>query len=117
MFPGRSAMSIRIRAIVYDFSPLITRRETKVRSVDRSTSIDAVCLDEPPFSLIAHSSVEFGAKHIEDDKAVVGEQIRDKIFEFLPELPREFSSIKYHKWKYSQVEFGCLLLTAVFTFV
>lgn len=62
-------------------------------------------LDEPPFSLVAHTTVEFGEKHVEDDKTIIGEQIRDKIFEFLPELPREFDSIKFHKWKYSQVKF------------
>jgi len=59
--------------------------------------------NEPPLSLVAHTTVEFGEKHVEDDKTIVGEQIRDKIFEFLPELPREFNSIKFHKWKYSQV--------------
>lgn len=60
-------------------------------------------LDEPPFSLIAQTSVEFGAKHTDDDKNVIGEQIKDEIFKFLPELPREISNTKYHKWKYSQV--------------
>lgn len=60
-------------------------------------------LDQPPFSLIAHTSVEFGAQHTDDDKMVIGEQIKEKIFEFLPELPRNVSGTKYHKWKYSQV--------------
>ena len=62
-------------------------------------------LDQPPFSLIAHTSVEFGAQHADDDKMVVGEQIKEKIFQFLPELPRDISGTKYHKWKYSQVIF------------
>jgi hypothetical protein len=34
---------------------------------------------------------------------VIGEQIKEKIFQFLPELPRDISNTKYHKWKYSQV--------------
>ncbi len=34
---------------------------------------------------------------------IIGEQIKEKIFQFLPELPRDISSTKYHKWKYSQV--------------
>ncbi|CAF0734185.1 unnamed protein product [Adineta ricciae] len=59
--------------------------------------------NEPPFSLIAHTSVEFGAKHIDDDKMIIGEEIKEKIFQFLPQLPRQISSTKYHKWKYSQV--------------
>ena len=61
--------------------------------------------------------MEFGEKHIDDDKAVVGEQIRDQIFEFLPELPREFASVKYHKWKYSQVEPVRFLPECFFIFV
>jgi len=59
--------------------------------------------NEPPFSLIAHTSIEYGAKHIEDDKMIIGEQIKEKIFQFLPELPRDISNTKYHKWKYSQI--------------
>ena len=62
-----------------------------------------VILDEPPFSLVAHTSVEFGAQHADDDKTAIGEQIKEKIFQFLPDLPREISGTKYHKWKYSQV--------------
>ena len=60
-------------------------------------------LDEPPFSLIAHTSVEFGAKHAEEDKMIIGEQIKERIFQFLPQLSRDISNTKYHKWKYSQV--------------
>jgi hypothetical protein len=67
-------------------------------------------LDEPPFSLIAHTSVEFGAEHIEDDKMIIGEQIKEKIFQFLPELPRDISNTKYHKWKYSQVILKIIIL-------
>ncbi|UJR26870.1 hypothetical protein I4U23_008181 [Adineta vaga] len=59
--------------------------------------------NEPPFSLIAHTSVEYGAKHTDDDKMIVGEEIKEKIFQFLPELPRETCNTKYHKWKYSQI--------------
>jgi len=40
---------------------------------------------------------------MDDDKMIIGEQIKEKIFQFLPELPRDISSTKYHKWKYSQV--------------
>jgi hypothetical protein len=66
-------------------------------------------LDEPPFSLIAHTSVEYGAKHAEDDKTKIGEEIKEEIFRFLPELPRDISNAKYHKWKYSQVKFFVIL--------
>jgi len=72
--------------------------------------------NEPPYSLIAHTSVEFGAKHIEDDKMIIGEQIKEKIFQFLPELSRDISNTKYHKWKYSQIiqpypdKPGCVIL-------
>lgn len=59
--------------------------------------------NEPPYSLIAQTSIEFGAEHIDDDKTVIGEQIKEKIFEFLPDLPHDISNTKYHKWKYSQV--------------
>lgn len=52
---------------------------------------------------MAHTSVEFGAQHIDDDKNVIGEEIRKKIFDFASELPRDVSSVKFHKWKYSQV--------------
>jgi hypothetical protein len=34
---------------------------------------------------------------------VIGEQIKEKLFQFLPELPHDISNTKYHKWKYSQV--------------
>lgn len=60
-------------------------------------------LDESPFSLIAHTSVEFGVKHIDDNKMTIGEQIKEKIFQFLPELSRDISNTIYDKWKYSQV--------------
>ena len=60
-------------------------------------------LAEPPYSLIAHTSVEFGAQHVNDDEMIIGEQIKEKIFGFLPNLPRQISNTKYHKWEYSQV--------------
>ncbi|CAF3332454.1 unnamed protein product [Rotaria socialis] len=72
--------------------------------------------NDPPFSLIAHTSVEFGAKYAEVDKTIIGEQVKEKIFQFLPKLPREVSNVKYHKWKYSQViqsypdKLGCVVL-------
>ncbi|CAF1328625.1 unnamed protein product [Rotaria sordida] len=59
--------------------------------------------NEPPFSLIAHTNVDFGAKYIEADTRIIGEQIKENIFQFLPELPRDINNTKYHKWKYSQV--------------
>jgi len=66
--------------------------------------------------LIAHTSVEFGAKHIEDDKMIIGEQIKEKIFQFLPELPRDVNNAKYHKWKYSQVILGIIILKGSLVF-
>lgn len=73
-------------------------------------------LDEPPFSLIAHTSVEFGAKHTDDDKMTIGEEIKEKVFQFLPELPRQISNTKYHKWKYSQVNLNLKIQLSIFVF-
>lgn len=61
--------------------------------------------DEPPFSLIAHTNVDYGAKYADEDKRIIGEQVKEKIFQFLPTLPRDISHAKFHKWKYSQVLF------------
>ncbi|CAF4858352.1 unnamed protein product [Rotaria sp. Silwood1] len=72
--------------------------------------------NEPPFSFIAHTNVDFGAKYVEADKIIIGEQIKENIFQFLPKLPRNIRNVKYHKWKYSQViqsypdKPGCVLL-------
>ena len=60
-------------------------------------------IDEPPFSLLAHTSMEFGTQHFEEDEKVVGEQIKEELFRFLPDLPRNISSMKYHKFQYCQV--------------
>jgi len=60
--------------------------------------------------LIAQTSVEFGAKHAEEDKMIVGEKLKEKIFQFLPQLPHETSNTKYHKWKYSQVILEIIIL-------
>jgi hypothetical protein len=74
-------------------------------------------VDEPPFSLIAQTSVEFGAEHAEDNKMIIGEQIKEKIFQFLPELPRDISHTKYHKWKYSQVTLEIIILNVFLFFL
>ena len=60
-------------------------------------------IDDPPFSLLAHTSVEFGEEHAEEDEKIVGEQIKEELFKFLPNLPRDTSYAKYHKWKHCQV--------------
>lgn len=60
-------------------------------------------IDEPPFSLLAHTSREFAAKHAEEDETLVGEQIKEELFKFQPDLPRDISYAKLHKWKHGQV--------------
>ena len=54
-------------------------------------------------SVCVHTSVPFSLNHLEEDKETVGPQyIMPRVREILPELP-EPTSVKNHKWRYSQV--------------
>jgi len=59
-------------------------------------------------SVVVHTSVPFGIKHLEEDKEdVCLNLVLPQLKVLLPDLPVA-SEIKSHKWRYSQVE-GCLL--------
>ncbi|KAJ7987745.1 hypothetical protein DPEC_G00329680 [Dallia pectoralis] len=53
-------------------------------------------------SIVVHTSVPFGMKHLEEDKDQVGPIILEELNKLLPGLP-EPHSIKCQKWRYSQV--------------
>ncbi|KAM4623696.1 renalase isoform 2-T2 [Polymixia lowei] len=53
-------------------------------------------------SMVVHTSVPFGLKHLEQDKEVVQPIILEELNKLLPGLPQP-ASIKCHKWRYSQV--------------
>ncbi|XP_015256723.1 PREDICTED: renalase [Cyprinodon variegatus] len=54
-------------------------------------------------SLVVHTSVPFGLKHLENDKDVIQPIILQELHRLLPELPQPIS-IKFQKWRYSQVQ-------------
>lgn len=53
-------------------------------------------------SVVVHTSVPFGIKHIDMDKAKVEPIIMQHLRDIIPNLPQP-SSIKCQKWRYSQV--------------
>ncbi|XP_037319559.2 renalase [Pungitius pungitius] len=53
-------------------------------------------------SLVVHTSVPFGLKHLEEDKEAVQPIILQELYTLLPGLPQPIS-IKCQKWRYSQV--------------
>ncbi|XP_044034905.1 renalase isoform X1 [Siniperca chuatsi] len=53
-------------------------------------------------SLVVHTSVPFGLKHLEEDKEDVQPIILQELHKLLPGLPQPIS-IKCQKWRYSQV--------------
>ncbi|XP_031168066.1 renalase isoform X2 [Sander lucioperca] len=53
-------------------------------------------------SLVVHTSVSFGAEHLERDTQDVQPIILQELHTLLPALPQPIS-IKCHKWRYSQV--------------
>ena len=83
----------------------VKRNKSKLYSDDIET--DRVgknhFLDQAPFSLIAHSTSKFGAKHAEEDEKIVGEKLKEELFRLLPDLSRCMSNSMCHKWKYSLV--------------
>ncbi|XP_026575716.1 renalase isoform X3 [Pseudonaja textilis] len=53
-------------------------------------------------SVVVHTTVSFGAEHLEWDKAKVQQLIINELKAIMPQLP-EPASIKCQKWRYSQV--------------
>ncbi|NXP25147.1 RNLS Renalase, partial [Scytalopus superciliaris] len=53
-------------------------------------------------SLVVHTTVTFGMEHLDSDPAEVQQIILRHLEQILPSLPKP-SSIKCHKWRYSQV--------------
>ncbi|KAL0984129.1 hypothetical protein UPYG_G00137480 [Umbra pygmaea] len=53
-------------------------------------------------SMVVHTSVPFGIKHLEETKEEVEPIILQELNKLLPHLPQP-DSIKCHKWRYSQV--------------
>ncbi|XP_060084967.1 renalase-like [Ylistrum balloti] len=67
-------------------------------------------------SVVIHTSVPFGMKHLEEDKDSVKDIIMKHVKELLPDIP-EPAEVKGHKWRYSQIhksyvnEPGCVVLS------
>ncbi|XP_027882942.1 renalase isoform X2 [Xiphophorus couchianus] len=53
-------------------------------------------------SLVVHTSVPFGLEHLENDKDAIQPIILQELQRLLPDLPQPVS-IKFQKWRYSQV--------------
>ncbi|CAN9508811.1 unnamed protein product [Ophioblennius macclurei] len=53
-------------------------------------------------SLVVHTSIPFGVKHLEEEKEAVQPIIMQELYNLLPDLPQP-TSVKCHKWRYSQV--------------
>ncbi|ESO87424.1 hypothetical protein LOTGIDRAFT_127891 [Lottia gigantea] len=67
-------------------------------------------------SVVVHTNVTpFSLKNLEEDKETVGPVIMKYLKDLLPDLPKP-KSVKYHKWRYSQVHKsyankpGCIIL-------
>ncbi|XP_042894685.1 renalase [Parasteatoda tepidariorum] len=54
-------------------------------------------------TIVVHSTKEFGKSNIEQESEIVQNLIMDRLTELMPGLPNP-SEIKFHKWRYSQVE-------------
>ncbi|NWV71984.1 RNLS Renalase, partial [Malurus elegans] len=53
-------------------------------------------------SVVVHTTVTFGSEHLDSDPAEVQKLILSHLQRIVPSLPQP-SSIKFHKWRYSQV--------------
>ncbi|KAJ8366146.1 hypothetical protein SKAU_G00149770 [Synaphobranchus kaupii] len=53
-------------------------------------------------SVVVHTSVPFGVRHLEETKEEVEPLILEELQKVLPGLPQPIS-IRFHKWRYSQV--------------
>uniref|UniRef100_A0A8C5X4Q5 Renalase, FAD dependent amine oxidase n=1 Tax=Malurus cyaneus samueli TaxID=2593467 RepID=A0A8C5X4Q5_9PASS len=56
-------------------------------------------------SVVVHTTVTFGSEHLDSDPAEVQQLILSHLQRIVPSLPQP-SSIKFHKWRYSQVPRG-----------
>ena len=54
------------------------------------------------YSVVVHTSVPFGLKHLEDNFDQVEPVIMQNLKQFLPSLPEPIST-KFLKWRYSQI--------------
>ncbi|XP_054706178.1 renalase-like [Uloborus diversus] len=54
-------------------------------------------------TVVFHSTKEFGKKNIDNDLHTVQKLFFEKIEELLPNIPKA-NDVKFHKWRYSQVE-------------
>lgn len=68
-------------------------------------------------SVVVHTTKEFGKKYIDkDDTSGIQQKILNSLEKILPRYP-EPTNIKFHKWRYSQVEksypgnLGCIVLS------
>ena len=57
-------------------------------------------------SLVFHTSVSFGAEHLEADKEATGRIVLERVLRLLPGLPEPVRT-KSHRWRYSQVTQTC----------
>ncbi|KAF7247268.1 Renalase [Varanus komodoensis] len=55
-------------------------------------------------SIVVHTSVSFGTRHLEWDKEKVQQLILNHLKDIIPHLPKP-TSIKCQKWRYSQVHY------------
>lgn len=59
---------------------------------------------EEPTSIVMHTNINFGASNSEEDKEKMKPVLFEKACSILPEIAEiSSSSVKSHKWKYSQV--------------
>ncbi|KAK7112130.1 hypothetical protein V1264_011631 [Littorina saxatilis] len=58
-------------------------------------------------SVVVHTHVAFGLKHIDEDKEKVKDVLLEHLKEALPDLPQP-AEVKSQKWRYSQVHRGYL---------
>ncbi|CAF1388099.1 unnamed protein product [Didymodactylos carnosus] len=96
-------------SLFYDESIQTLNIPWHIKYIDNDDCLRYVSVDNlkrkkysPPFSLIAQTSVQFGAKHAENDKEVIGKQVLKHLFDLFPELPKP-TETKFHKWRYSQI--------------
>uniref|UniRef100_V9KUD2 Renalase n=2 Tax=Callorhinchus milii TaxID=7868 RepID=V9KUD2_CALMI len=82
--------------------------DNKKRSLGQSTIYFS--LSESPqigSSIVVHTSVQFGAEHINKDRKVVEPLILEQLQQLLPGLPQS-TSTNCQKWRHSQVTHGVL---------
>lgn len=95
--------SIGDRTKLEDLIPLhgkfFTREEN---SVIRFVSFDSKKRGADAPSLVIHTSVDYGERHMESNKEDVGKEIMDNLRTLYPSLPEPVET-KTQRWRYSQV--------------